>query len=111
MKIELFGCGNKAKKPHHPVFRPKLVQSMGFADHYLGAPGAPMEWASGIVSWGQIEGLSLDGNYSVSFTFEAAELKNWLKSYIAAKPEEALDLIAEVLPLAVEACKKRGIRG
>ena len=105
MKIELFG-----KKPHHPVFRPKLVQSMGFADHSLGAPGAPMEWAFGSVSWGLIEGLKLNGKYRVSFVFEAAELKNWLKSYITEKPEEALDLIAEVLPQAVESCKKREIR-
>ena len=36
---------------------------------------------------------------------EDAELENWLKSYIDTKPQEALDLLAKILPLAVEKLK------
>ena len=70
-----------------------------------------MQWLHGCISKGNIDNLRLDGNYEVTLEFEDTELKNWLKSHIAAKPPEALDLIVEVLPLAVETCKKREIRG
>ena len=46
--------------------------------------------------------LKLNGDYHVVLEFEEAELKNWLKDYIANKPKEALVLLAEMLQLAVK---------
>ena len=54
---------------------------------------------------GELGGVHLNGRYEVTFELEDVELKNWLKSYIDTKPQEALELLAEMLPLAVEARK------
>ena len=41
----------------------------------------------------------------MDLVFEDAELKNWLKNYIKHKPQEALDLLAEMLPEALKSSR------
>lgn len=119
MKISFKGY-KRGERVHRHLFKPWLGEARGDDQHreylgndrtYWGRPYSPMRWYLGRFSRGLIADLQLHGEYAVEVEFEDIELKNWLKSHIAAKPEEALDLIAEVLPLAVEACKKREIRG
>lgn len=64
-----------------------------------------MEDANGWCMPGKIEYLPYkegEGPWWVSLTSNTDELKNWLKSYIEANPVEALNLLAEVLPLVAE---------
>lgn len=64
-----------------------------------------MEWRFGRYSYGilNLNGRTLNGRYTVTFTFEDAELKNWLENYIDTEPQKALELLAEMLPRAVAA--------
>ena len=110
MKIKLVGCGNRGYA-HHKVFLPWVdnpKRQLGPYRHHsyrLGLPGDPMEWLDGNIAGGDIHDLKLNGNYLVTLEFEDAELKNWLNKYIETKPQEALELFAEMLPLAVEKLK------
>ena len=64
-----------------------------------------MEDANGWCMPGKIKSIPYrerKGPWWVSITSNTDELKNWLKSYIEANPVEALNLLAEVLPLVAE---------
>ena len=122
-EITVQGCGPRGVKTHDLDFRPyvriddpdrldarwrwRLKRHRGRTTIW----GYPAQWVAGKCVYGLLPALNLQGNYEVNLEFEDTELKNWLRSYIRHNPEEALDLIAEMLPLAVEACKKRGIQG
>lgn len=107
MKIELVGCGPRGKL-HELGFRPWHGERNHWDGSLLyGSLGEPATWFSGRDVHGVLNGLSLHGNYEVDLRFEDAELENWLKSYIDTKPQEALVLIAKMLPLAVEKLKAK----
>ena len=110
MKISFEGCGPRGRGRYHEHgpkehdLRPHKVYDPG-GESFYGTPGEPATWYSGRFVHGVLNGLSLRGSYEVYLRFEDAELENWLKSYIATKPQEALDLLAKMLPLAVEKLK------
>ena len=74
----------------------------------MGKAGDPLEWLSPLHAKGKIEGLGLSGDFQVEFSFEVEELRNWLKEYIASKPEEAVRLLAEMHTEAVIALAHSG---
>ena len=47
------------------------------------------------------------GPFAIHLESSPDELKDWLESYIEWKPEEALDLLVKMLPLAVEKLKEK----
>ena len=98
MKITFQGWGHNGKKHGPYPFTPWIPMRGSFV---RGEPYYPMQW-DGLLALGQLEIPKKErlsyGHYDVTLKFQKAELKNWLKSYIAAEPHEALDLIAEVLP-------------
>ena len=117
MKISLWGCGNNSNKaPHEHELKPwigraerdgKIIRYIGNSLDYFGSRGDPMRWHVSDSSRGLVENLTLEGNYRVLLEFQDAELKNWFKSYIAEKPDEALGLIAEMLPEALKSSRTR----
>lgn len=116
MKMTFTGCGNRGQK-HSCSFRPwHGTCYLGSNGHFsrdkngqAGYPGEPAHWLFGRFLPGKLEGLQLGGwNYEVTLEFEEAELKNWLKNYIKHKPDEALDLLTEMLPEAVAKLKEKG---
>lgn len=117
MKISLWGCGNNSNElPHerelkHWIGRAErdgtIIRYIGNSLDYFGSRGDPMRWHVSDASRGLVEDLTLKGNYRVLLEFQNAELKNWLKCYIAEKPDEALDLIAEMLPEALKLSRTR----
>ena len=65
-----------------------------------------LEWNANGLAEGTINGFDLakkDRDFTVRFHSSPDELKNWLKTYCAEKPEEALPLLAEALQIAVAA--------
>ena len=116
MRISLQGYGPKALYLHKHVFTPWYGQAKREGKTILfsgthGHEGSPMQWHFGRLVRGMLSGLNLHGKYLVTLEFEEAELKSWLKSYIDEKPEEALDLIAEMLPKAITTLKAHAERG
>lgn len=106
MEIELFGCrpGGKAVEPH----RPPLYPTHPFAEKFF---REHLEWwggryTRGILDLGQLRVRALAGRCLATFTFEPAELRNWLENYIDTNPQEALELLAELLPKALAARNK-----
>ena len=81
-----------------PPIKPEFTSNVYTPDGgcQLGSPGQPMEWGPNGHASGEIGKVRLNGRYFVSFKFEDAELRNWLKSYVTAKPEAALQLLAEM---------------
>ena len=119
MKITLVSHGNRGKNsPHCPLFTPWVYKKPygqykpdpnSFGRPYvgrLGYGGEPMEWRHGSIVEGDIY-LNARGNFKVTLKFEDAELENWLKNYIDTKPQEALELIAKMLPLVGEKLKAK----
>ena len=118
MKITFMGW-DSGVKVHTRGFRPwrgtVRIDAGGFPNAYwqpgdsgpqVGSPDDPAKWAHGRFVPGKVEDLSLNGNYTVMFHFEEVELKNWIESYIAANPKEALTLLADMLQLAVKKVMK-----
>ena len=88
-----------------PAVRSETPHSRwGFAKR-LGWPSDPVEWEGGDIVRGEIKAASLNGNYDLVLKFQDTELKNWIKSYIEHNPQGALELFAEMMPLAVEKLK------
>jgi hypothetical protein len=61
----------------------------------------PLIWnsalnSSSLLAIGEVNKLRLNGNYQVEFEFEQEELRNWLRKFIASKPEDAIKLLAEM---------------
>ena len=119
MKIILNALGNASKGPHHHSISPWIGEVTPHGDegglmlsgNTYGSEGTPMQWYLGRFSFGEIgrsKKLSLRGKYWVRLEFEDAELKNWIESYIKHKPEEALDLLVEMLPKTVAKLKEKG---
>ena len=115
MKITLTGCGNN-RREHFPSFRPwhgtcYLNSNGDFSRDKNGAAGSlrePAHWLFGRFVPGELEGVQCSGwRYEVTLEFEDAELKNWLDNYIKHKPEDALDLLVEMLPKAVAKLKEK----
>ena len=65
----------------------------------LPAPGKepPLEWRANGYAEGKIRRLiNQPYDFEVLFMADSLELRNWLKSYVTAKPEAALRLLAEM---------------
>lgn len=58
--------------------------------------GKSLRWSDGMTAFGKVEGLALSGAFLAEFQFTEAELKDWLRRYLSAKPEKALALISAV---------------
>ena len=85
----------------HPV----VVSSV--FDSRLSRPETPLEWTANGSAAGEIRSLiNQEYDFEVWFKSDPRELRNWLKSYVTAKPEEALRLLAEMLQLAVDSRDK-----
>lgn len=114
MKITLTGCGNRGhtrtrdSRPWYGKFGVNNVNRLYYSEGgHPGSPDDPAHWLFGRFAPGLVKGLWLNGDYQVTLEFEDSELKNWLKNYIEHKPDEALDLIEEMLPEALKASKAR----
>ena len=53
-----------------------------------------MAWSGPFRALGKVNDLSLSGSFLVEFTFDEAELRNWLTEYVKAHPASAVRLLA-----------------
>ena len=68
----------------------------------------PLEWNANGCAEGKIRNLiNMRYDFEVRFRAHPLELRNWLKSYVTAKPEEALRLLAEMQAEAVLALARK----
>ena len=97
MNIKFRGWGREVF-PHEVEVIPVKKTNGSFypADH-----GKSLRWSSGLTAYGKVEGLALSGAFLAEFTFTAAELRDWLRTYLAEQPESALELISSVQAEAI----------
>ena len=115
MKITFRACTNRGGSDHkHDFFSEhgrhyKYEEGRGItrADGFDCFLSGPARWVCGKVAPGRMLGLGLTGDYRMYLEFEDAEMENWLKNYIDTKPQEALELIAKMLPLVGEKLKAK----
>ena len=85
-----------AKWYEYPVL-PSMYSSGDSSAPYPPREETPLEWNANGCAEGKIRDLiSMRYDFEVRFRAHPLELRNWLKSYVTAKPEEALRLLAEM---------------
>ena len=79
-----------AKWYEHPVL-PSRYSSGYSSAPYPPREETPLEWRANGYAAGEIRSLiNQEYDFEVWFKSDPRELRNWLKSYVTAKPEEAL---------------------
>lgn len=91
MKMTFEGWGRAVYTHPHKV-RPMV----GGSRNKVGKIDEPLEWSSALRASGKVQGLSLGGDFKVTFDFDEAELRNWLLAYLVDEPEAAIRLLAEM---------------
>ena len=102
MKLSFNGWGREVTVHNH-VVTPVLDKN----NRYVTGTGTALTWTTARTAYGKVQKLALSGSFLVTFQFEDAELKNWLKQYVAENPEEAIRLFGEMEAEAVIALAKR----
>jgi hypothetical protein len=102
MKIMFRGWGREVF-PHEVEVTPVTKTDGTF---YPSERRRSLRWANGMTAFGKVEGLALSGAFLAEFTFTEAELRDWLRSYLAAEPDSALQLISSVQTEAIRRLAK-----
>lgn len=97
MKITFRGWGREVF-PHEVEVTPVKKANGTF---YPADRGKSLRWDGALTAYGKVDGLALSGAFLAEFTFTEAELKDWLRSYLAEQPESALELIGSVQAEAI----------
>jgi hypothetical protein len=92
MKLQFRGWKREVTDHDHDV-TPVTCSDKSF---HPGEVDDPLTWNSALEAFGKVENLALNGSFLVRFTFEQAELQNWLRKFVQAKPEAAVRLLAEM---------------
>lgn len=60
------------------------------------AANQPIVWNGPLSALGKVTNLGLSGSFLVEFTFEQAELQNWLEVFAKNNPADALRMMAPI---------------
>lgn len=91
MKLKFRGWQREQTIHNHSVS--PVTRANGYT---AGEPDEPLTWASASQAFGKVSDLALSGSFLIEFTFEQEELRNWLRQFIASKPEAAIRLLSEM---------------
>jgi len=104
MKI-MFRGWRREVVPHNRTAQPVV---RGGGKYTQGKSGDPLVWDSANRTYARLEKLALNGSFLLQIDFDDADLRNWLKKFVAEKPEDALRLIGEMQVEALLALSGRG---
>ena len=99
MKISFYGWSRSVTGAHTHVITPVTYDGNTYIED--DEEDQPLGWHTSQCAFGRIEDLSLNGAFLVKFEWDDIELKNWLKKFVAEKPEAAIGLLAEMQAEAV----------
>ena len=99
MKITFLGWSRIVKGAHTHVITPVSFDGNTYTPDDDG--GTHLDWHTSECSYGRIEDLSLSGAFLMKIEWDDIELKNWLKRFVAEKPESAIGILAEMQAEAV----------
>ena len=93
MKLQFRGWRREVTVHNHSV-TPVRSHSGGYDP--TGEPDDPLVWSSASKAYGKVKDLALSGSFLVELTFDQEELRNWLRQFVASKPEAAIKLLSEM---------------
>ena len=103
MKLIFRGWRREVVQHHHSVL-PVTCESGSYSQ---GETDDPITWHSALSAFGKVNELALTGSFLIELEFEQAELRNWLREFVRAKPEAAIKLLATMQGEAILALAKK----